>query len=222
MTSLLHNIIPPQERFTIHGEEPDALVKEFALIPAGQNLVSNHSHEIGEQRNAIVQRGGYSTLTTEHSSRVPTVCINIIGIDLQLADLLQCIIWDGNQRNMAWDIMLRDSQGRKSTAVKQLNMDNGETHTEENMELDVPGVSALGEEQRWNTAGWAAKKHRGQRWMLHFHTQRGAQRFARTWHNRPLPLPSKYKPEHGFSGPVQKCIERWGGRNTNVLAEMMW
>lgn len=239
MSSLLHPIVPPQEGFKIHGVEIDQVVKSFALAPAGSEIHSNHALSIEDSKRKILQRGGYEGLVDGTGHRLPAVLLRIVGVkDMKLTDVLQAILYDGQLRNMPWDIVL-NANGRDTAALEledenqvdvevttdtaQLKAASAKPKVQLKSNPGIEGVSAITEQESAIVPeDGVYKAHEGKRFVIFFNSQDTAHQFARTWHCRPIPLPLPSNKAYSFSDEVVDLFEHGGELRTKVYAEVLW
>ncbi|KAF2663853.1 hypothetical protein BT63DRAFT_418747 [Microthyrium microscopicum] len=230
ISSLLHPVIAPQEGFKLHGVEIDQVVKAFALAPAGVIVRTNNYPTLAPGENHIVQQGGYTELVDRTGARKPSVVVRIVGApSVKLTDLLQAIMYDGNLRNMPWDVVL-DTEGRQtaSFAIDDESENMSKEQSVERVKLakdeKLPAAAGVQDDSVMASTDMDElyKLHEGVRFVVYFHSEHIAQQFARAWHCRPLPLPPKPDKRYKFSQPLYELIDGGKSLQTKVYAEVLW
>ncbi|OCK86365.1 hypothetical protein K432DRAFT_421107 [Lepidopterella palustris CBS 459.81] len=236
--------IPPPPGLIEDGEDLHAVIQNYSLAPPGMML---HLEVVQQPYpplwREIALQGGYKPIVDDQGKKLHKVLLHMEGYEVSRLALFLAIRFDAIERGLSsWDLMdgidsivkLEDLWGinrpRRNTQHRSCNRDQGglyvddndesdETDTDTDNDTDDPHSQYSDMDRLENRP--AAKQHAihrvYNRWVIEFKTQDMAERFARSWHRRLLPLPREERERERMETKSWKEMEAPNVCNTEVL-----
>lgn len=172
--SSLTSAIPPPPGYLIEGEDVHALLQSYALIPPSQDLELRVMMRpfASKTIDSIARHLDYPQLTTPDGASRHRVLLHVDGPQPTRFAIREAIGVDANERGMGWGLV----EGENAIVKVEALAGN------ENDVRGQEGDAAGGEGE-----GGLDLRPKLNRFVVSFESDLEAQRFARTWHMRPLP-----------------------------------
>lgn len=196
--------IPPPPGFVEDEEDIHALTTSFVLKPTGVPLSLNMLMQpYSSALRELFERGGYKPIvpsTSAQRKRLYKVLMRIEGYELAHGDLSHILLQDGVERGIRWqfhnglegvrrlrDVM--DIRGKMQTvsASRPRAAHERRRSTEDDTTLSYLSLSE-DEGEKAQQLSQIAMNRVYNRWVVEFEEEEAAQRFARIWNRKVVPI----------------------------------
>lgn len=163
------------------GEDLDAILRNFTLVPAGGKLSLRLLHPpYSKGLQWMIEAGGPAPLVARQEKAQNIILFSTDRSHVKSHELENAIMDDGKSRNLHWKLA-----GAKGEAI---------------VKLETKGQSAVEEVESEEGQSRPRSRYRGPaRYTISFKDSSEARRFVREWHRRPFP--TKRSPQPGDDAP---------------------
>ncbi|PVH73342.1 hypothetical protein DL98DRAFT_519999 [Cadophora sp. DSE1049] len=163
------------------GEDLDAILRNFTLVPAGGKLSLRMLHPpYSKGLQWMIDAGGPAPLVARQEKAQNIILLSTDRDHVKSHELENAIMDDGKRRNLHWKLA-----GAKGEAI---------------VKLETKGQSAGEDVESEEGTSRPCSRYRGPaRYTISFKDSNEARRFVREWHRRPFP--TKRSPQPGDDAP---------------------
>lgn len=204
--------IPPPPGYMVGGEDIDALLQSYSLLPPSQQielrqLTSPHSPSVAQ----IIAYRGYPAITARPDKAPVEVLLHLAGPQLTIPNIRLAFHRVARYRGMPWTGASQDyhTMNIRKWEVRGTNVSPMGTRRLTEYNGTVGDMDDLHDEREDSDDTHRPRRAAVPRYIVGFETDAEAQTFVRYWHRRPLAMPEDFKYENGDLPPIVNAEILW-------------